>query len=371
MQDYVVGVVLSVLASFAASIGDNTIKLAYSRRTDKRGGGRLFPDRNNEDTGVEDEECPRNDEEDIKGEELGPVYKDPLFLFGNFCLAIINTVLNMISMAFVDASVTIPFGGLHIVFNVPLALIINREHSSLRVIALNALIFFSVVIILLSGNREPNEVTVEDLHEDFIRPPFAVASGVVLGLMFYAWKALLSKDANTRRLGMTIGAGLVGSITQIFAKSMSLCIKEGAWDSQLTYAFIGATALFGIWQGYALNRCLDLYSATFTVPIVNSVIIVVGSLYSAVFFREVERWEWKSRIFVPLGILLCAISIAALSNDPDLEERRGPAMSESELSPAGFEQSFIAHEPAVAAVTAAPPNVRNDEGSGIRLLSEA
>ncbi|GBG34161.1 Magnesium transporter NIPA2 [Hondaea fermentalgiana] len=267
------------------------------------------------------------------------MYLDPLFLFGNFCLTIINTVLNLASMAFADASVTIPFGGLHIVLNVPLAYAINRERSSLRALFLNGLIFVSVVIILVSGNRESTEITARELAGNFFQLSFFVVTMCIVALGLFVRMSMLSPLEKAQRLGMTMGAGLIGALTQLFAKAMSLCLKDGAWESPITYFFILTTIISALCQVYSLNRCLDLFSASFTVPIVNAVIIVVGSLYSAVFFREVERWDTESRIFVPFGIFLCAASIAALSNEPEPTEVREPAMSE--LSSAAFEEALI------------------------------
>mmetsp|Transcript_23578 Transcript_23578/g.51258 ORF Transcript_23578/g.51258 Transcript_23578/m.51258 type:complete len:98 (+) Transcript_23578:918-1211(+) len=55
----------------------------------------------------------------------------------------------------------------------------------------------------------------------------------------------------------------------------------------------------------------------FVVPIVNSTLIVVGSIYAAVFFQEVYRWDISSSLLVPLGILITSFGIGLLSMEPD------------------------------------------------------
>lgn len=348
MEAWLLGVVMALLAALAASLGDNLIKLSFTQ------------------IAVMQE----------KGVEPPPVYKRPNLVAGNFCLTVLNTGLNLAAMAFADASLTIPFGGVHICANLPLAYYINNERSTRRAVGLNLVIFLAVLIVLVSGNRDSTFFTASELWALCFKGAFVVASLAMAGICVLCKVLMASPKQRLRKVGHTVGAGVVGSLTQLVAKAMSLCLKDGAWDHPILYFFIAATIALALTQVYVLNRCLDMYTASFVVPIVNATIIVLGSIYSAVYFREMERWDLQARFMLPFGIMLCAAAITGLANEPDADEQgRPPAMSEMSVSISGESDdgplgTETAHDGSGAGAGAGDHEDDEDEGLGELLIQD-
>lgn len=86
---WVAGVVLAILAAVFGALGDNLIKLSYTK----------------EDLAIE------------RGEPPTKIWCRPLWYAGMTCLLVLNTACVIAALSISDASLTIPFGGLHICFN--------------------------------------------------------------------------------------------------------------------------------------------------------------------------------------------------------------------------------------------------------------
>ncbi|GBG30065.1 Magnesium transporter NIPA2 [Hondaea fermentalgiana] len=299
---WVIGVLLAIGAALAAAIGDNLVKRACLDRAQelkRRDAGNrrelqhlgATEPGNGQDHDESQANLLGTDEEDA--EDVKALWQRPTWILGIFCMVVLNAGMTVASFAFVDASMTIPFGGLHICFNIPLARYINGERFSLRAIMFNGIILAGVMVVLLFGNHGSRTFTAEELVEIAAAPGFIVASCVMIG------------------------------ITQTFAKAMSECIKDGAWIMPITYVCILLTIGSALFQVIFLNKCLDRYPAFFVVPLVNSTIIIVGSVYAAIYFQEVNRWTLESRICVPIGIFLTGVGIFLLSfaeSEKELEQ---------------------------------------------------
>mmetsp|Transcript_18874 Transcript_18874/g.37088 ORF Transcript_18874/g.37088 Transcript_18874/m.37088 type:complete len:417 (-) Transcript_18874:241-1491(-) len=381
---WLVGVTLAVAAAAAAALGDNLVKNAYlaqhrdirkrKERCRVSSASGSYNNNSNQDNNrnvnsngnsttcvTERVEVGYHNQQPLQeqqqrnllsqngsvgeGEDVKPLWKRPVWVAGIFCMVVLNAGLTVASFAFVDASITIPFGGLHICFNIPLAKYINGERFSLRAILFNGLILLGVMIVLFSGNHHSQTFTAEELLEIAAAPAFIVASILMVISTVMIWTFLAkSKEVARERLGWTLFAGMVGSITQTFTKGMSECLKDGAWNMPITYVFIILTIASALSQVVFLNKCLDNYPAFFVVPLVNSTIITVGSVYAAIYFQEVNRWDLKSRICVPAGIFVTGLGILLLSfaepekeleqeldesDSEDVETRRGGGLSNS------------------------------------------
>lgn len=293
MEDWVLGVVLSLLAAVAASLGDNLVKWSF-RKQHQVEASRI-----------------------ARGLDPGPptpLYKRPAWVAGNFNLVVVNVTLNLISFSFADASILIPMGGVHLLLNIPMAMWLNEEHPSKAELACNLVIVAGVGITLAGGNHSNVDYTVDELFRNLVRVEFLVATGVMLLLFVVCTQGLMRASKPwKRRLGLTAFSGLVGVVTQVAAKSTSECISNGAWAHPFMYGSILVAIFFAISQVVLLNKCLDLYDATFVVPVVNAIIIVLGSLYAGAYFRELDRWKGEAVVLGPIGILLTSIGISALA----------------------------------------------------------
>lgn len=223
------------------------------------------------------------------------------------------------SFAWIDASVAIPFGGLHIALGLPLAHFMNGEKLSMRTVLCNLVVLAGVMVVLLTGNHSSRTYGVRDLEALVLKPVFLACSGVLVALLLGLWARCLRANAplGRQRVGLTLLCGMLGSVTQVVAKAMSESLKDHAFTSPFTWACVVVAVTLALSQLFTLNHCLDRFPAVYVVPVVNSTIIVVGSLYAAVFFQEMDRWTTLSRVCVPLGIATTALGIGLLSTTPD------------------------------------------------------
>jgi len=305
MQSWGIGVLFALAACFCGALGENLIKFSFNEAK----------------------------KEEREGMEPKPQHFRLSWVVGIVCMTVLNTSLNLASYAFADASLLLPLGGFTICLNLPLSIYMNHEKSSRRSIGFNLVILGGVTVVLLSANHSVQVFTVNELMGNFFRPLFMLCTGVFVAASTYLF--FLSKNGKNvlhRKVGMTVFSGMIGSVTQIFAKSMTECLQAGAWGNVFTWMFIILTVVFAVSQVALLNKCLSLYPAYFVVPIVNSTLIVVGSIYAAVFFQEMDRWTMKSAILVPLGISITAIGIAFLSTESEeLEEENDEDFAACEL----------------------------------------
>mmetsp|Transcript_23578 Transcript_23578/g.51256 ORF Transcript_23578/g.51256 Transcript_23578/m.51256 type:complete len:259 (+) Transcript_23578:275-1051(+) len=228
MQAWVIGVVLSICAALCSALGDNLVKYSFKTEALERA-----------------------------------LYRRPAWVGGMVCIILLNTALNLASYAFADASITIPFGGLHICFNIPFAFYLNEERCSFRALACNLVILLGVMFCLLFGNHDSEFHTTSELFSMLFAPLFVVCTCLLAGLFAFVFSLIQSEKHSQQRMGMTVLCGLLGSITQVCAKTMSESLKDGAWTSLFTWLAIMCTIFFAVSQVYVLNICLDRYAAFF------------------------------------------------------------------------------------------------------------
>lgn len=294
MESWLIGVVLAILAALAGAIGDNVVKYSFTKAAEL-------------------------------GDDAPPLHKRPLWLVGIFHMVVVNTALNVASYAFADASLTIPLGGLHILFNIPLAKWLNKESCSTKALGYNMVIMMGVIIVLAAAPKESTFFTTHQMFLHLFDPVFVVFSGVMLFCSMTLLGMKKSKNKRRKRIGYTGLTGMIGAATQVSAKAMSGCIKDGGWYHPFLWLSVVVTIFLALSEVYYLNKSLEKFETTFVVPITNAMLICLGSLYAAVYFQEVERWDIGASILVPLGIGLTAIGIALLSTAGQEDKTGSPS----------------------------------------------
>ena len=286
MNEWIIGVLLSIIASASASLGDNLIKWSYNQHEINAY---------------------------IMTEREDKMVRFSWFL-GNFLNIIVNTALVFFSFSFADASLIVPLGSLHIFFNLPLSWFINNEYPTKFLLVCNFLIILGVVIVLLGSNHMTVNFTTNDLIRQLKGPEFIVFTIlIIICISLCLFLMLHSKVSNTRRLCSCLLTGLVGSITQVLTKATSECILNAEKFSLFTFICIILTITSASVLLFLLNSNLKHFLASYVVPTVNATIIVVGSIYGSFYFSENHRWDITGKIIVPFGISLSAIGVAFLA----------------------------------------------------------
>lgn len=255
-------------------------------------------------------------------------------------------------------SLTIPFAGLHICFNIGFARLLNREQFTSRQVGFTFIILVGVTVVLVSGNHDTVTFSVSEMEDLFRETPFILTTSIMLLIiMILAPIAFMHPDPRARCLCTSALVGTIGSCTQVFAKTMAESFDE-AVDNRSTSIFqsfvpgvaIAATTVCALTQLTMLNIALARFNAFVVVPIVNSTMIVLGSLYAAIFFQEFKRFDLESKILMPVGILTTSVGVALLAWDHDPEQaselvtgsptnEHGIAMMERSHSFGGFHDS--------------------------------
>lgn len=185
------------------------------------------------------------------------------------------------------------------------------------------IIFLGLVLVLVSANHDTVSYTVDELKGLFGEVPFIVATTflvLMIGLLIPA--AFCQGDERLRCFASAALVGLFGTGTQVFVKTMAECFEQqinspdsGTFDDFFPYIIIVVAAACATTQITLLNRALSLYNAFVVVPIVNSTLIVFGSLYAAILFKEYERFDLQAQIVVPIGIFTTGLGVALLAAD--------------------------------------------------------
>eukprot|EP00516_Mucochytrium_quahogii_P011374 CAMPEP_0203787138 /NCGR_PEP_ID=MMETSP0100_2-20121128/2049_1 /ASSEMBLY_ACC=CAM_ASM_000210 /TAXON_ID=96639 /ORGANISM=" , Strain NY0313808BC1" /LENGTH=422 /DNA_ID=CAMNT_0050689585 /DNA_START=28 /DNA_END=1293 /DNA_ORIENTATION=- len=290
-----VGVILSIFAAVFGSLGDNLIKLSYTK----------------EHLAVK------------AGMPATPIACRGLWWAGMLCITVLNTSLVLIAYVFADASLTIPFAGLHICFNVGFARLLNGERFTSRQIGFTFIILVGVTVVLVSGNHDTVQYTVDGMQDLMETTGFICMSvGILFIICVQIPIVVLHPNPQVACLCSSTLVGTFASITQVFAKVMSESLHQAVtgdaskvFSHFIAYVSIFVTICSAILQLSLLNRALSMYNAFVVVPVVNSTLIILGSLYAAVLFQEYTRFDLKSSILMPVGIVTTGVGVALLSWD--------------------------------------------------------
>ena len=109
---------------------------------------------------------------------------------------------------------------------------------------------------------------------------------------------------------MTMGAGLLGSISLSFVKGLTEALRvDGLGGGVMFYIYTAIALFIGIMQLNILNKSMELYDQVDTIPIYQSSLILLNIASGAIVMQE-------SKLYTPDGFLilvLCGfISIAGV-----------------------------------------------------------
>jgi len=174
--------------------------------------------------------------------------------------------------------------------------VLNHEEYTSRQAGFTFIILVGVTVVLVSGNHDTVVYSIDEIQELFQSLGFILLSVLILFLILLQIPlSTLHWSARVRCLTCATLVGTVGSVTQVFAKTMSECISQAiSGDAQdifahyIPYVAIFITIIAAAVQLFLLNRVLRLYNVFVVVPIVNSTLIILGSLYGAILFKEYE-----------------------------------------------------------------------------------
>lgn len=315
---YVLAISFALLASFSAALGDNLIRLSYTKEAKEK----LAHDISHAST---------------------PLFFRPLWFFGVFCLAILNTVFSLLSYSLADASAVLPFVGTKILFNIFLAKRLNREECNWRHLLYTGLVLVGVTIVLIGGHAKTSSKTEYSLAE--IKGLFHGTDFVFLSIAtLFIGIALLSlwagTDVLTERnkmvfsrssfscLSVSVISGVFASVTQLFSKIVAeLLFSDGVHQTEgdldadpdskeafwwLALFVLGALCFGGLHLA-SLNYALRKHSVYVVSPFITATLVVYGSFYVSIFFEEWKTFNDTQKSLLPVGIICTALGVVLLA----------------------------------------------------------
>ncbi|OII73859.1 hypothetical protein cand_017850 [Cryptosporidium andersoni] len=303
-------------------------------------------------------------EESLPESERRILLLRPYWLCGMTLTIILNPLITLFAYSFTAASVIMPFVGLQIILSLVFAHFILGEHIRIIDYVAFGIISVGITVALFCGAKyikiNTDEFSITDAY---------IAYNAILGISL-AICICLSLPINPlifwtklQRFCITAVSGLAGAACCVSAKGGILLIEiaaSGEWFKYFNPYLVGNIFVcisMAIIQVFYLNWALLRYPATFVVPVVNSVLIAVGSTGAIIVYQETPR---NSLGFI-LGVIAVIIGIIMLShasNDRTHCSIRGPReinkdinnlqkhilMSQASTAVNSFEASSISNE---------------------------
>eukprot|EP00922_Rhytidocystis_sp_ex-Travisia-forbesii_P021017 GHVS01030843.1.p1 GENE.GHVS01030843.1~~GHVS01030843.1.p1 ORF type:complete len:515 (+),score=59.31 GHVS01030843.1:328-1872(+) len=294
-----VGLVIALIGSIAGAVGDNMVRLEYTKAGPH-----------------------------VKPSEMFKRWK---WIVGLLMTTVVDLVCTLTALALAPATVVTPFAGVHIFWNIFLAKFWLGEEVGFWEILGSVSVIAGVVLIVVFSGKGARITSIETLREYVMTTPFIVFVATMSALLTAA--LLFSTDCGARKLPVSVrkqlqrlsvaaSSGLFGGCTNISAKSLMIIgmqLFQGdisvlrAWES---YIILIATVTLAVSQLVYLNVGLRRYEAIYVVPTINSCLIGSGNVGGVMVLQEYPS-NW-SGFFVGLvaavgGIL--ALTITHTSRD--------------------------------------------------------
>ncbi|KAF8820967.1 hypothetical protein IE077_002609 [Cardiosporidium cionae] len=291
-----IGVFCALVASFVGALGDNIVRLSFLR------------------------------EEKRQRKIARPYYKRPLWVFGEFLTIICNPALTLAALKFAAASIVVPFGGLHIFWNVCLCGYLLRERLSRAEIIGSIVILFGILLVVFFGTHEIPDYTVDRLISLLKQPMFIFYSVAAIFSIAFCWyfgdvevvgtiNDMLYSHAHPQqhatlhpgiaRFCIAALSGITGGNGNLFAKAVVEAIHADGGSVLYRYEFY-LMALFVIilcfLQALCLTIALGRYEAKFVVPMVNACLVASGSTGGILLFQEYGDLKEFDVLFFSIGV---------------------------------------------------------------------
>eukprot|EP00388_Colpodella_angusta_P007171 GDKJ01020485.1.p1 GENE.GDKJ01020485.1~~GDKJ01020485.1.p1 ORF type:complete len:1153 (+),score=276.59 GDKJ01020485.1:2-3460(+) len=290
----VLGLCCGLLAALFASMGDNITRASHFKEL-------------------------------LRPQELRrPNHKRPLFLFGNFCIIVINPSLSIITTSLINQSLSAPLGATHNIFNVFLAYLLLGEAITLRSLLGTLSIFAGAIAIIFGSDSSttgspPLEIVIDRMGS---------VSGVLFLSMLGGGAILLfciSKfnrtDPKENVLMFAAYAfvpgflgGLMNTTLKIFWAAMDF---SPVWTSIIAPVGVSMAVMLFI----SLNRGLRSLPTSRFVPVYSSTLMISASLGGMALMDEKIQVLWIYLLgffFIMVGVLTLSVMHESVSEQEDI-----------------------------------------------------
>ena len=279
-----VGMLLALAASFVGALGDNLVRYAHrAEKTTQRTMG--------------------------------------IWALGLGLTAIGNSALTLWALAYADASLIVPFAGVHVVFAVFLATVINDEKIGVVDILSILVILAGILTTVLSANKESVDYDLDHLVALLSRQPFLITVSGILWVAVASALVAVRSSCTRKRPAIAASAaailcGTMGGLGTVACKAGVEAVKasiRGGNVSPQAWMILVSTATVALLQLATLNYALSKFKASLVVPIILATLTVMGTGLGVIFFEEYKRFSRKVWFTLPLGIIVACAGIVLLT----------------------------------------------------------
>ncbi|KAI8091464.1 uncharacterized protein B0P05DRAFT_527671 [Gilbertella persicaria] len=317
---FVIGVFVSLGASFMDALGLNILKLDHvkeSKRTQQRG------------------DCGR-----------------PLWHLGLYTYIASQLIGSTIALNYLKTQWVAPLGSVALIFNFIFAKLLVNSKITRKDVLGTCVVVASVIWIVVFGGmyngEDPEQsISVERLKVLFVRPIFIFyfsALNIIAfgGLFISIWSNWAISDESRKRksqlfasmdqkkmkhivgLMFSTEGGVLASETLLLAKSgvklftLSISSQVNQFNDNASRFILLALLITAILQVYCLNTALKLYTSVVVVPVFYGTYTALGLVNTIIYLDEIGNYPpWAiALVFVGIGVLIYGVFLLSSKPDP-------------------------------------------------------
>ncbi|KAI9246756.1 hypothetical protein BDA99DRAFT_526863 [Phascolomyces articulosus] len=333
--NFVIGVFVSLGASFLDALGLNLLKLDHVKEAQKS-------------ASEQRSDCGR-----------------PLWHIGLYTYIASQLIGSTIALNYLKTQWVAPLGSVALIYNFLFAKILVGTKITRKDVLGTCVVVASVIWIVVFGGMyngdDPEEtISLENLKLLFTRPIFIIyfsALNIITfsGLVFALWSRWILADDRRKRnsqlffnmkpkqmlrivgLMFSLEGGMLASETLLLAKSgvklftLSVNSQVNQFTDNTSRFILLALVITAILQVYCLNTALKLYSSVVVVPVFYGTYTALGLVNTIIYLDEIGNYPgWAiALVFIGIGVLIYGVYL--LSSKPDPSARHPDEENEEDM----------------------------------------
>ncbi|KAI7855552.1 hypothetical protein BDC45DRAFT_505328 [Circinella umbellata] len=334
--NFVIGIFVSLGASFLDALGLNLLKLDHVKEAQKS-------------ASEQRSDCGR-----------------PLWHIGLYTYIASQLIGSTIALNYLKTQWVAPLGSVALIYNFLFAKIlvgtkITRKDVSGTCVVVASVIWIVVFGGMYNGDDPEDTISLENLKLLFTRPIFIIyfsALNIITfsGLIFAIWSRWILADDNRKRnsqlffnmkpkrmyrivgLMFSLEGGMLASETLLLAKSgvklftLSVNSQVNQFTDNTSRFILLALLVTAVLQVYCLNTALKLYSSVVVVPVFYGTYTALGLVNTIIYLDEIGNYPgWAiTLVFVGIGVLIYGVYLLSSKPDPSSRHLEGDGGEEQE-----------------------------------------
>ncbi|KAJ8660140.1 hypothetical protein O0I10_003999 [Lichtheimia ornata] len=313
--NFVIGIFVSLGASFLDALGLNLLKLDHVKEAQKS-------------ASEQRSDCGR-----------------PLWHIGLYTYIASQLIGSTIALNYLRTQWVAPLGSVALIYNFLFAKILVGTKITRKDVLGTCVVVASVIWIVVfggmyNGDDPEDTISLENLKQLFTRPIFIIYFSALniltlSGLVFAIWSRWLLNDDSRKRnsqlffnmkpkkmlrvvgLMFSLDGGMLASETLLLAKS-GVKLFTLSVNSQVNQFTDNTSRFILLALVYCLNTALKLYSSVVVVPVFYGTYTALGLVNTIIYLDEIGNYPgWAiALVFIGIGVLVYGVYLLSSKPDP-------------------------------------------------------